>query len=298
MATLRHSLPLTRPAPLAARHVSTASSQLPTRRAMVWTSVCASGEQYSSEPKWKQKLAKADKHAEETRQATARAAEEYRRRQMAQRQREEASGGIPRLADLPWVPYLTAEGLITDCTQEGAKASVYGIFDQDKVLQYIGVSRQVYQSMRLHFARVPTQCHWVKATHIARPSKAALEAIRDAWAAENGGRPAGNDEGAEQQRWENPVDCKPLMTEEEKTAVAQAAPGPPKAKALKQVARRVERELEAAFQARQCTEVLRFDPKLKEEALLDLKSTQARAPDTAVPTSKPTDAKDAASSKA
>ncbi|CAI7922511.1 unnamed protein product, partial [Closterium sp. NIES-54] len=185
----------------------------------------------SSEPKWKQKLAAAEAHAEQTRQATARAQEEYRRRQMAQRKSEAtggaaagaaaggaaaAAGAHPRMADLDWVPYLTEEGLITDCTQAGAKASVYGIYNDDKVLQYIGVSRQ-----------------------------------------------------------------------EEKKSVDYAAPGPPKAKALKEVARRVERELEAAFKARNCKEVLRFDPKLKEDGLLDLKSTAARAPDTAVPTSTP-----------
>ncbi|CAI5529927.1 unnamed protein product [Closterium sp. Naga37s-1] len=236
------------------------------------------------------------------------------------------------MADLDWVPYLTEEGLITDCTQAGAKASVYGIYNDDKVLQYIGVSRQVYQSMwlhfarvpnacawikvthissspitippsslstnpsphsqvyqsmRLHFARVPSACAWIKVTHITRPSKAVLEAIKDQWIAENGFAPPGNDEGPEQNRWENPLDCKPLMTEEEKKSVDYAAPGPPKAKALKEVARRVERELEAAFKARNCKEVLRFDPKLKEDGLLDLKSTAARAPDTAVPTSTP-----------
>ncbi|GJP39350.1 hypothetical protein CLOM_g23729 [Closterium sp. NIES-68] len=258
----------------------------------------------SSEPKWKQKLAAAEAHAEQTRQATARAQEEYRRKQMVQRKSEvsggaaagpaaaaagtgAAAGAHPRLVDLDWVPYLTEEGLLTDCTQAGAKASVYAIYDDDKVLQYIGVSRQVYQSMRLHFARVPSACAWMKVTHITRPSKAVLEAIKDQWIAENGVSPPGNDEGPEQNRWENPLDCKPLMTEEERKSVEYAAPGPPKAKALKEVARRVERELEAAFKARNCKEVLRFDPKLKEDGLLDLKSTAARAPDTAVPTSTP-----------
>lgn len=68
----------------------------------------------------------------------------------------------------------------------------------------------------------------------------------------------------------------------ERQAVETAAPGPPKAKALKEVARRVERELEAAFKAAGCTDTLRFDPKLKETGMLDLKST-AYQPDSAVP---------------
>lgn len=80
----------------------------------------------------------------------------------------------------------------------------------------------------------------------------------------------------------------PVLTvaDAERAAVEEAAPGPPTAKALKEVARRVEKELEAEFKARNCTEVLRFDPKLKESCLLDLKSI-AYSPDTSVPTEKP-----------
>lgn len=230
-------------------------------------------------------------HAEQTRQATLRLQEEYRQRQDQERRRAEAAqagggAGIPSLESLPWLSYLTDEGSIVDCSKAGAKASVYAIFDADKKLQYVGVSRQVYQSLRLHFARFPELCHWVKVEHISRPSRSALEGIRDHWIGESGGGVPGNDGGSMQHRWENPVDCKPLMTDEERAAVEAAAPGPPKAKAMKEAARRVERELEAQFKARQCTDVLRFDPKLKETGLLDLKST-ANVPDTSVPAEKP-----------
>lgn len=87
-------------------------------------------------------------------------------------------------------------------------------------------------------------------------------------------------------RWENPLDVRPLMTDAEKAAVEEAAPGPPTAKALKQVARRVEAELKASFAARNSTENLRFDPKLKEKGMLDVKNP-APPPDTKVPTEKP-----------
>ena len=73
-----------------------------------------------------------------------------------------------------------------------------------------------------------------------------------------------------------------VLVDAERQAVDTAAPGPPKAKAMKEVARRVERELEAAFKAAGCTEPLRFDPKLKETGMLDLKST-AYQPDKSVP---------------
>lgn len=243
----------------------------------------------AAEPKWKQKLAAADEHQEKTRQATAQAQEEYRRRQDAlRRQSAQAAGGgaSSSLKDLEFIPYLTEDGHIADCTQPGAKASVYAIFDEKKTLCYVGVSRQVYQSMRLHFARRPLQCYYVKVMHVTRPSRALLEGTRDSWISENGFVPEGNDNGELQNLWENALDCTPLMTDEEKLTVEEAAPGPSTAKALKQVARRIERELEGVFKQRQCSDVLRFDPKLKDRCLLDLKGVAVQ-PDTSVPNSTP-----------
>lgn len=76
------------------------------------------------------------------------------------------------------------------------------------------------------------------------------------------------------------------MAGEERVKVEEAAPGPPTAKALKNVARRIEAELEKVFKQRQCADVLRFDPKLKDRCLLDLKGVAVQ-PDTSVPTSTP-----------
>ncbi|CAM6009920.1 unnamed protein product [Sphagnum balticum] len=245
----------------------------------------------ATEPKWKQKLAAADEHQERTRQATAQASwlspfwsfggslhlycaqEEYRRRQDAlRRQQSQGAGEIPSLKDLEYYSYLTEEGLIADCTRPDAKASVYAIFDQNKTLCYIGVSRQVYQSMRLHFARRPLECYYVKVHHVTRPSRALLESTREKWVSENGSIPSGNDNGEVQNIWENALDCTPLMTEEEKILYEDAATGPPKAKVLKNVARRIEKDLEALFKERNCSDKLRFDPKLKDKCLLDLKT--------------------------
>ncbi|KAH9551169.1 hypothetical protein CY35_09G001100 [Sphagnum magellanicum] len=227
----------------------------------------------ATEPKWKQKLAAADEHQERTRQATAQAQEEYRRKQDAlRRQQSQGAGEIPSLKDLEYYSYLTEEGLIADCTRPDAKASVYAIFDQNKTLCYIGVSRQVYQSMRLHFARRPLECYYVKVHHVTRPSRALLESTREKWVSENGSIPSGNDNGEVQNIWENALDCTPLMTEEEKILYEDAATGPPKAKVLKNVARRIEKDLEALFKERNCSDKLRFDPKLKDKCLLDLKT--------------------------
>ncbi|GAQ89125.1 hypothetical protein KFL_004890080 [Klebsormidium nitens] len=234
------------------------------------------------EPAWKKKLELADQHAEATRAATAAAKAEYERRQAAARRAGRGAAPVTPLAELPLVPFLTEEGKIADCSQADAKASVYAIFDEEKVVRHVGISRAIGPSLRLHFARVPLQCWAVKVQHIKAPRRSALEAIRDAWIAELGYRPTGNDNGPEQNRWENPLDVRPLMTDDEKAAVEEAAPGPPTAKALKQVARRVEAELKASYAARQSTESLRFDPKLKEKGMLDVKNP-APPPDTKVP---------------
>lgn len=69
-------------------------------------------------------------------------------------------------------------------------------------------------SLRLHFARVPLACHWVQVYNVTRPSRALLEAIRTSWIERNDTTPDGNDGGSVQNLWENPVDCKPLMTGE------------------------------------------------------------------------------------
>lgn len=240
----------------------------------------------AAEPKWKQKLAAADEHQERTRQATAQAQEEYRKRQDALRRQSMQGGEGVSLSSLEYIPYLTEEGHIADCTEPGAKASLYAIFDENKTLCFIGISRQVYQSMRLHFARRPLQCYYVKVMHVSKPSRALLEGTRDAWISENGSVPVGNDNGEIQNLWENALDCTPFMTDEEKLLHEEAAPGPPKAKVLKNVARRIEKDLEGIFKQRNCTDVLRFDPKLKDRCLLDLKGVAVK-PDTSVPTATP-----------
>jgi len=69
-----------------------------------------------------------------------------------------------------------------------------------------GGAPQVYQSMRLHFARYPQLCHWVKVEHVARPSRAALEGIREHVDQRSGAAVPGNGAGPTQSRWENAVD--------------------------------------------------------------------------------------------
>lgn len=77
-----------------------------------------------------------------------------------------------------------------------------------------------------------------------------------------------------------------MVADEERLNFEEANPGPSQAKVLKNVARRIEKELEVIFKKRNCKDVLRFDPKLKDRCLLDLKGAQVQ-PDISVPTSTP-----------
>jgi hypothetical protein len=172
----------------------------------------------------------------------------------------------PTLTSLDYLPYLNDNGETTE--QFSGKVGVYAIFDQAKILQFIGYSRDVSLSLKQHLVRQPEGCYWLKVETIDRPSRTILEEIREAWILENGTTPVGN--GAEEAIWNQPIDAKVKMTEDEKKAYA-ATDEMGQIKALKQVARRVEAEVLATLEARGVKMQIRFDPKLKEEGLLNLK---------------------------
>ncbi len=173
---------------------------------------------------------------------------------------------LTTLTDLEYLPYLDADGQIPDSF--AAKVGVYAIFDQDKTLQYIGYSRDVHSSLKQHLVRRPQQCYWLKAHTIERPSRTILEEIRDAWIAENGSQPLGN--GPDEVLWNQPIDAKLQMTPEEQAAYA-AGGDLERIKTLKNIARRVEAKVLSDLEARGVQIAVRFDPKLKEEGLLNLK---------------------------
>lgn len=173
---------------------------------------------------------------------------------------------IPTLASLDYIPYLDDSGQIP--THVDRMIGVYAIFDQNKILQYVGYSRDVALSLKQHLVRQPQNCYWFKVQSIDRPSRPMLEGIRDVWIAENGSTPSGN--GDEEPMWSQAIDVRPVMTPEEQAAYA-ASDEAGKIKTLKKVARRVEEEVLAALEVRGVTMPIRFDPKAKEEGLLTLK---------------------------
>lgn len=227
-----------------------------------------------------------DKSAEYVKAELARVQEEYeanRKAKMQEQTKQAAARGdaaVTPLAELEFVPYLTEEGLVAKVDTTGVKASVYAVYDESKTLQYIGVSRGIQQSLRLHLARRPTQTYFFKVQNIARPSRSLLEIIKDSWIEENGSTPEGNDEGERQEIWEASFNVMPLFTEEDKIFVEEKKQAGREDSGIKTVARRFEGEIVEILKERGVTENLRFDPKLKAKGLLDL---FMKKPDTSVP---------------
>jgi hypothetical protein len=172
------------------------------------------------------------------------------------------------LANLEYFPYINQQGQLPEEFQ--GKIGVYAIFNADKELQFVGYSRDVYLSLKQHLVRQPQQCYWVKVQTIERPSRAVLESIEKAWIEENGSVPLGN--GNDKEMWTQPINVKPLMSPEEQAKYNNPANDElAQIKSIKNVARRVEAEILAVLKDRGLQEQFRFQPKLKEEGLLDLK---------------------------
>ncbi len=82
--------------------------------------------------------------------------------------------------------------------------------------------------------------------------------------------PVGNSN--EKGKWTQPIDAKAVMTAEEQANYENPVNDEiAKMKILKNVARRVEAEILKVLEVRGLQMQIRFNPKLKEEGLLDLK---------------------------
>lgn len=173
---------------------------------------------------------------------------------------------ISSLASLEYIPYVDASGQLPEQFQ--GKVGVYAIFNRDQVLQFVGYSRDVTLSLKQHLVRQPQNCYWLKVQTIDRPNRTILEGIRAAWIAENGAVPNGN--GAEEVQWTQPINAKVVMTANEQTSFANSDELT-QTKILKNVARRVEEQILAELESRGVQAPVRFNPKLKEKGLLDLK---------------------------
>jgi hypothetical protein len=175
---------------------------------------------------------------------------------------------LPTLASLEYVAYIDDVGELPEEFQ--GQIGVYAIFNQEKILQFVGYSRDVYLSLKQHLVRQPNECYWVKVKTIERPNRTLLENIGNAWISENGSVGLATAENKE--NWINPINSLVLMTDEEKTNYQNPLiDGLVKMKLVKNVARRVEAEILEVLKTRGLKTQIRFNPKLKEEGLLDLK---------------------------
>jgi hypothetical protein len=166
---------------------------------------------------------------------------------------------IPSLKDLDYLPYLDENGQISD--EIDKKIGVYAIFDRDRHLQFVGYSRDIYLSLKQHLVRQPQHCHWLKIQTIDRPNRTILEAIASQW---------NNEKTANGEVWTEPINTNDSMTDTEK-AQYESSDELERIKIRKQVARRVEAKIKQELNERGVKMDLRFNPKLKERGLLDLK---------------------------
>ncbi|MCU0548946.1 MAG: GIY-YIG nuclease family protein [Leptolyngbya sp. Prado105] len=170
---------------------------------------------------------------------------------------------IPSLSELEFFPYIDSAGQLLEQFQ--GKIGIYAIFDQEKTLKFVGFSRDVFLSLRQHLVRCPLDCYWVKVSLIDQPNRAILETTRTVWMEEN------DQPLADEAKWTQAIQVKDLMTEAERSTYENALDEFSQIKALKNVARRVESEIMTQLRARNVQAEIRFNPKLKEEGLLDLK---------------------------
>ncbi|MEM7578733.1 MAG: GIY-YIG nuclease family protein [Cyanobacteria bacterium P01_A01_bin.80] len=175
---------------------------------------------------------------------------------------------LQELKNLEYIPYINENGNLPEQFQ--GKIGVYAIFDSNQILQFVGYSRNIYLSLRQHLVRQSQKCYWVKIETIERPSRNILEAIEKAWIEENGSVPVGNDNDKE--KWTQPINAMLQITPEEQVNYDNPMNEEmTKIKIIKNVARRVEKEILNELEARGLQMQVRFNPKLKEEGLLDLK---------------------------
>jgi hypothetical protein len=177
-----------------------------------------------------------------------------------------SNSDIPSLESLEILEYIDDTGELPIQLQH--QIGIYAIFDQSQILQFVGYSRDIYLSLKQHLVRQPEYCYWVKATTIDRPNRTFLESVQSAWIAENSSIPTGN--GEAKSAWLDPIATNYAMTAAESDSF-EDLDGLAQIKLLKQVARRVEETILTQLHQRGVKVEIRFNPKLKEQGLLDLK---------------------------
>ncbi len=175
---------------------------------------------------------------------------------------------LQSLGNIANIPYIDDLGLLPD--QFHQKIGAYAIYSNDHTLKHMGYSRNILLSLKQHLIRQPHACHWIKAITIEKPSKASLENILTQWQAET--KAVIYTTENQLKHWTQSIDIKARMTPEEQDLFKSLQGNEMGTiKHLKTVARRIESEISSQLEQKGFKDELRFNPKLKESGLLDLK---------------------------
>jgi hypothetical protein len=99
---------------------------------------------------------------------------------------------IPTLAP-PIVDQVTALDVWCNGVGEAKVAGVYAVFDADRRLQYVNISRHVSLSLRGHQAQLGDDlCAFVQVQPFGFPKREEMMALQAAWITDNGTVPIGN----------------------------------------------------------------------------------------------------------
>ena len=169
------------------------------------------------------------------------------------------------LAQLSYEPYVDEEGLVN--TELEGKIAVYAIFDESQQIQYIGYSRNLYKSLLQHLVKQNDRCYWYKYYLIDRPNRSVLEQIKSDWEGEN---PDFNKSDEELKLWTDAIDIHQQMTDSQKEEF-QKADGLGQTKLLKQFAREIQAQIKQKLSDRGVKVNFKFNSKLREQGLVDLK---------------------------
>jgi hypothetical protein len=107
-----------------------------------------------------------------------------------------------RLDSLELNSVVSVQGYINPDVPADAQATVFAIYDQAKMLQYIGFSKNLRSSLLTVFARRPDKTHFYRAAYLNTLDQQAMLDLRAAWFDQSSGPPPGNKLPAERAAWQ------------------------------------------------------------------------------------------------
>ncbi|DBA83438.1 TPA: hypothetical protein ACH3X2_006375 [Trebouxia sp. C0005] len=102
-------------------------------------------------------------------------------------------------------PIINTQGLIQPLIPTASQAAVFAVYNDRKQLQYVGFSKDLYNSLRTLLGRRPDKAFFYKAVHLPTLDQKQMIDIRTAWFEECGGPPPGNKLALERTAWQQPV---------------------------------------------------------------------------------------------